>query len=82
MLQTAQIKHPDTPIRTAAHEDIDTICTKPYIVHFLVVRNELRFSCESRYVPDRTRRVNAGGDNEARRYSIPVQRRDRRSMFR
>lgn len=82
MLQTAQIEHPNASIRTAAHEDIDTIGTKPHIVHFLVVRNELRFSRKSRYVPDRTRRVNAGCDNEARRNSIPVQRRNRRCMFR
>lgn len=67
MFQAPEIKHTHTAVRAAADKNINTIRTEAYIVHFLVVRNKLRLGSQSRDIPDRTRRIDTGGDDQTRR---------------
>lgn len=51
VLQTTEVKHSDTAVRTAAHEHIYASCTETHVKDLLVMRNKLSFCCQSRYIP-------------------------------
>jgi hypothetical protein len=61
VLQTPQVKHTDTAVLTARNEDIDAVGAESHIVDLLVVRNQLRLSCQGWNVP------NCAGGIDARR---------------
>lgn len=82
MLQAAQIKHTNAAILTTAYEDVDRVGTEPYIVNFLVVRNELRLGRERGNVPYRAGRIDAGGDDEGGIHGVPVKRGQRSGVIR
>lgn len=72
VLQTPQIKHANTAILTTAHKDICTISAESYIIHFLVVGDELSLGCQGWDIPYRTGRIYARGDDQARGHCVPV----------
>lgn len=73
VFQTPQIEHTNATVLTTTDEHVDTICTKPHIVHFFIVRDKLRLGRQRGYVPDGTGRVDARSDDEAGRNIIPVE---------
>lgn len=82
VLQASQVKHAHTAISTTAHKHIYASCTETDIKHLLVVRDQLCFGSKSGYVPYRASCVDAGGNDELGRHSVPVKRRQRCSMLR
>ena len=73
VLKAAQIKHPNTPISTARDEGIDRAGTKADVEDFLVMRDELRFRGQGRYIPDRASSIDAAGYDELGGDFVPVE---------
>lgn len=81
MLQAPQIEHTDTTVLSTADKHINTVRTEAHVVHFFIVCDQLRLSRQRRYIPDRTSRVDAGGDDQTGRDGIPVERGQWRSVI-
>ena len=81
MLKTPEVKHAHAPIGAATDKNIDAIGTKSNIVHLLIVGDQLRLGRQRGNIPNRTRRVYARRDDEARRDDIPIKRRDGGGML-
>lgn len=74
MFETSEIEHPDAAICAAGDKYIDAVGAEADVEDFFVVSDELGFGSESRDVPYGTCGIDAGGDDEAGRERIPVQR--------
>lgn len=73
MLEASQIEHTHTAVSTAADKNVDAVGTKPNIVHFFVVGNQLRLGRQCWNIPDGASCVNAGGDDETWGDRVPVE---------
>lgn len=81
VFQAPQIEHADTTVLTTTDEHINTVRTKAHVVHFFIVCDQLRLGRQRGDIPDRTRRIDAGSDDQAGRNSVPVQRGERGSVI-
>lgn len=81
MFQTSQVEHSYAAICAAAYEYVDTVGAEPDVENLLVVSNELGFSGQGWYVPDRTGGIDARGDDETGGQSVPIQRGQRGGVF-
>lgn len=61
MLQASEVEHSYTTIRATTYENINAVCTESDIKNFFVVRDQLRFGCECRYVPYGTSSIDTRG---------------------
>ena len=77
MLQATKVEHADTPVLAAAHKHVDTLGAEPYIVHLLVMCNELCLGGQGWNIPNGAGGIDARGDDQAGRDRVPVQRRQR-----
>lgn len=82
VLQASEIEHANAAVLATADEYVDTISAESYIVDLLVMRNELGFGGQRRDVPDSASRIDARCDNQAWRYSVPIQRSQGRRVIR
>ena len=81
VFQAPEIKHAHTSISATANEHVNAVGAETHVVHFLVVCNELRLCRQCGYIPDCASCVDAGSDNQAGRYRIPVQGCNRSGML-
>lgn len=81
VLQTSKIKHPHTTVSSTAYKDVNAICAESNIEDFFIMRDELCFRCKGWDIPYRTSGVNARGDNQTWRQSIPIKGCERCCMF-
>lgn len=81
MLETSQVEHSHTTIGATTHKDINTAGAESHIKDFLVMRDQLRLGSKGGNVPYGTSSVDTGGDDELGGKSIPVERRQWRSML-
>lgn len=61
MLETPEIEHSYAAIRATTYKNIDTVGAKSDIKHFLIVSNQLSFSCKSWDIPYRACSINTRG---------------------
>ncbi len=81
MFEAAQIKHAYTAVLATADKNIDAVGAESHIVDFFVVRNELRLGSQRGNIPDSASSINARGNDEARRNSVPVKRCERSGVI-
>lgn len=72
VLETSQVKHSDTAICSTRDEDIDAVGAEPYIIHFLVVRDQLGLCRQGRDIPNGTCRVNRGCNDKRGLDDVPI----------
>lgn len=73
VFEAAEVEHADAAISAAACKDVDTAAHEAYVIHLLVMGDQLCFSRQRGDVPDGAGGVDAACDDQTRADGVPIQ---------